>query len=128
MEFVNTNDDRINISPENNERLALPLREQPQEFITDVNLKFDFFKKKFTYKFFGLNNLFDQIGGAASAAAGFVKKFASYFLLLFILQFGMKIEKMHNELHKEFIEETYRPKLPLYKKIVEKKLLEDDTN
>ena len=59
MEFVNTNDDRINVSPENNERLALPLREQPEEFTTDVNLKFDFFKKKFTYKFFGLNNLFD---------------------------------------------------------------------
>ena len=38
----------------------------------------------------------------------------------------MKIEKKNNELHKEFIDETYRPKLPIYKQIVEKKLLEDD--
>ena len=73
------------MSPENNERLALPFREQPLEFTTDVNLKFNFFKKKFTYKFFGLNNLADQIGGAASAAAGFVKKFAAYFLILFMI-------------------------------------------
>ena len=45
-----------------------------------------------------------------------------------MLQFGMKIEKMHNELHKEFIDETYRPKLPNYKRIVEKKLLDDEFN
>ena len=82
---MDTNDDRIIVSPEVNQRLALPLREQPDEFTTEVNLKFDFFKKNFTYKFFGLNNLLDQIGGAGSAAAGFVKKFGAYFLILFMI-------------------------------------------
>ena len=40
----------------------------------------------------------------------------------------MKISTMHKETHRDFIDETYRPKLPLYKKIVEKKLLHNDEN
>ena len=40
----------------------------------------------------------------------------------------MKISTMHKETHRDFIDETYRPKLPHYKRIVEKKLLIDDSN
>ena len=118
MQFMDTNDDRINVSPENNKRLALPLRDEPEVFTNEVSLKFDFFKQKFKYKFFALNNLFDQLGGASSAAAGFVKKFGSIFLILFMVQFGIKISTMHKEKLKDFIDTNYRPKIPFYKQII----------
>ena len=59
-----------------------------------------------------------QIGGASSAAASFVKRFGTLFLVMFIVQFGKKISIMHKEKLKEFIDENYRPKLSFYKKVV----------
>ena len=54
-------------------------------FTTEVKLRFDFFKKKFTYQFIGLTNLLDQLGGAGSVAGGFLKKFSTIFLIIFII-------------------------------------------
>lgn len=122
MQFIDTVEDRFQISPEINTRLALPLVGDQEVYTHEVKLQFNFFKKNFTYVFYGLDNLMTQIGGAASAAAGFVKRFGAMFLVMFIIQFGFKISTSHKEKLKEFIDVTYRPKLPLYKKVVKTKL------
>ena len=82
----------INISPENNARLALP---GGNSFSTEVNIKFDFFKKEFEYTFHGLNNLFKQLGGCGGVAEEALGGLGVLFLILWMIQFCIEIIQKH---------------------------------
>ena len=64
---MNTVDDKIIVNPELAQRLALPSN---GELSSLIFLRFDFFKKKFAYSFYGLDALFSKLGGSGNAANG----------------------------------------------------------
>ena len=82
----------INVSPENNARLELQV---VNSYSTEVNMKFDFFKKEFKYTFHGINKLFTQLGGSSGVAEESLAGLGALFLLLWMFQFCLYLVMKH---------------------------------
>ena len=89
--FTDTEDDRLIISPENNQRLAIP----GQIFEAKIDLKFDFFKKNFEYNFYHLGPLCTELGGVGEVVEEYLEQFGQIMIILFMLSFVKLIQKKH---------------------------------
>lgn len=108
----------IKVTPENNNRLALP----GGDLSFFIHLKFDFFKQEFKYTFNNLTNLYSKLGGSGSAASGSLKIFATVFLIIWMVQFSKtQVDKARIN-HRIFIDTNYRKNLHFYKNVVEERI------
>ena len=122
MFFTDTEDDRLIVSPENNQRLAIT----GQVFEAKIDLKFDFFKKNFEYNFYYLRPLVTQIGGVGQVVEENLEQFGYLMVILFMLSFVKIIQKKHLFEHMTFVMENFKPKLEVYREVIRRKRINCD--
>ena len=123
LAFTKITDRIIVIEPENNIRMMVELEddEKTQEtFITKASFRFSFTERQFYYKYYNIMDVVIELGGINGVIGPLMASFTQYFIILFIVDLVRKIRRKSKRDQKQFSRVTLAPRLPDYKKTIEK--------
>lgn len=123
LAFTKIVDNIIVIEPENNVRMTVELDEEQQAqdvFINTVSFRFSFTEKQFYYKYYSIMDVVIELGGINGIIAPLLASFTQYFIILFIVDLVRKIRRKSKRDYKQFSRVSLAPRLPDYKKAIEK--------